>query len=81
MDVKKEFAKNKKIKMLDGEGFLIAINDKNEGIFYLPDDDVNRDAFLKIINEAKRHLLKRKYHVYGQCCTYWNEDLKFYRIK
>ncbi len=65
--------------------YLFAMNPKNEGFFLIwdaPDADsvLNRDAFKKIVDEAKAANLNARYHIYASLATYTGRSIEFYKI-
>ncbi|QQC62775.1 site-specific DNA-methyltransferase [Paraburkholderia ginsengisoli] len=64
---------------------LFAVNPKNEGFFLIwdaPDADsvLNRDAFKRIVAEAKEASLTARYHIYASIATYTGTGIEFYKI-
>ncbi|EIF29506.1 adenine specific DNA methylase Mod [Burkholderia sp. Ch1-1] len=64
---------------------LFAVNPKNEGFFLIwdaPDADsvLNRDAFKRIVLEAKEAGLTARYHIYASIATYTGTGIEFYKI-
>lgn len=63
---------------------LFALNAKNEGFFLLWDSDqpstLNRDAFKRIVQEAKQAGLASRYHVYATIAPYTGAGIEFYKI-
>ncbi|MGF6611865.1 adenine-specific DNA-methyltransferase [Paraburkholderia sp. WSM4175] len=64
---------------------LFAVNPKNEGFFLIwdsPDEDslLNRDAFKRIVTEAKEAGLAARYHIYASIATYTGTGIEFYKI-
>lgn len=80
MEIKNNTSRSEQIKKLDSNGYLIAVNDFNEGIYFVDSEKVGRDVFKSIIREGEKYHLKRVYHVYGKCCTFCVDNLIFYRI-
>ncbi|CAJ2856999.1 type III restriction-modification system methylation subunit [Burkholderia pseudomallei] len=65
--------------------YLFAVNPKSEGFFLIwdaPDADsvLNRDAFKKIVEEAKAANLNARYHIYASVATYTGRSIEFYKI-
>jgi len=65
--------------------FLFATNVRNEGFFLIWDgadqpSDLNRDTFKAIVEEAKKHSLVDRYHVYASVATYSGRTVEFYKI-
>ncbi len=64
---------------------LFAINPKREGFFLIwdaPDQDsvLNREAFKRIVEEAKAAELSQRYHIYASLATYTGRSIEFYKI-
>lgn len=64
---------------------LFAVNPKNEGFFLIwdaPDQQssLNRDAFKRIVGEAKAANLATRYHVYASLAPYTGSGIEFYKI-
>lgn len=64
---------------------LFAVNGKNEGFFLIwdaPDapSSLNRDAFKRIVEEAKSAGLAARYHVYASLAPYTGSGIEFYKI-
>lgn len=64
---------------------LFAVNPKNEGFFLIwdaPDQpsSLNREAFKRIVQEAKTAMLGPRYHVYAALAPYTGTDIEFYKI-
>jgi adenine-specific DNA-methyltransferase len=64
---------------------LFAVNPKNEGFFLIwdaPDQKsaLNREAFKRIVEEAKSAKLATRYHVYASLAPYTGTDIEFYKI-
>lgn len=64
---------------------LFAINAKNEGFFLIWDSSdqpsmLNRDAFKRIVDEAKQAGLASRYHVYATIAPYTGAGIEFYKI-
>jgi adenine-specific DNA-methyltransferase len=64
---------------------LFAVNPKNEGFFLIwdaPDQpsSLNRDAFKRIVGEAKAANLATRYHVYASLAPYTGSGIEFYKI-
>lgn len=64
---------------------LFGVNPKGEGFFLIwdgPDKSslLNRDAFKRIIAEAKAENLAGRYHVYASLAPYTGSDIEFYKI-
>jgi adenine-specific DNA-methyltransferase len=63
---------------------LFALNAKNEGFFLIWDSDqpstLNRDAFKRIVQEAKEAGLASRYHVYATIAPYTGAGIEFYKI-
>ena len=64
---------------------LFAVNPKNEGFFLIwdaPDQKsaLNREAFKRIVEEAKAAKLATRYHVYASLAPYTGTDIEFYKI-
>lgn len=65
--------------------YLFAVNPKNEGFFLIwdaPDEDsvLNREAFKRIVAEAKAAKLAARYHIYASLATYTGSGIEFYKI-
>ena len=64
---------------------LFAVNPKEEGFFLIwdaPDQPstLNRDAFKRIVEEAKAAKLASRYHVYAALAPYTGTGIEFYKI-
>lgn len=64
---------------------LFAVNPKEEGFFLIwdsPDQKsaLNREAFKRIVEEAKAAKLATRYHVYASLAPYTGTDIEFYKI-
>lgn len=64
---------------------LFAVNPKNEGFFLIWDaadqpSIFNRDAFKRIVEEAKSAELGLRYHVYAALAPYTGSNIEFYKI-
>lgn len=64
---------------------LFAVNGKNEGFFLIwdaPDapSSLNRDAFRRIVEEAKTAGLAARYNVYASLAPYTGSGIEFYKI-
>nr|QLG20329.1 type III restriction-modification system methylation subunit [uncultured bacterium] len=64
---------------------LFAVNARNEGFFLIwdaPDQPstLNRDAFKRIVEEAKVAKLGERYHVYAALAPYTGSGIEFYKI-
>ena len=64
---------------------LFAVNPKDEGFFLIwdaPDQKsaLNREAFKRIVEEAKVEKLATRYHVYASLAPYTGTDIEFYKI-
>ncbi len=64
---------------------LFAVNPKNEGFFLIWDaadqpSVLNRDAFKRIVAEAKAASLGARYHVYAALAPYTGTGIEFYKI-
>lgn len=64
---------------------LFAVNPKDEGFFLIwdaPDQKsaLNREAFKRIVEEAKEAKLATRYHVYASLAPYTGADIEFYKI-
>lgn len=64
---------------------LFAVNPKNEGFFLIwdaPDQpsSLNREAFKRIVEEAKTAMLGPRYHVYAALAPYTGSGIEFYKI-
>jgi adenine-specific DNA-methyltransferase len=64
---------------------LFAVNTKNEGFFLIwdaPDQPsaLNREAFKRVVQEAKESGLANRYHVYATIATYTGSGIEFYKI-
>lgn len=64
---------------------LFAVNPKDEGFFLIwdaPDQKsaLNRDAFKRIVEEAKSAKLATRYHVYASIAPYTGTGIEFYKI-
>lgn len=64
---------------------LFAINAKNEGFFLIWDSSdqpstLNREAFKRIVDEAKQAGLASRYHVYATIAPYTGAGIEFYKI-
>jgi len=64
---------------------LFGVNPKGEGFFLIwdgPDKPslLNRDAFKRIVEEAKAEGLVGRYHVYASLAPYTGSDIEFYKI-
>lgn len=65
--------------------YLFATNTRNEGFFLIWDGSdhpsvLNRDSFKAIVEEAKRHGLLDRYHVYASLAPYSGRTVEFYKI-
>lgn len=70
---------------VESRRFLFATNVRNEGFFLIWDgadnpSDLNRDIFKAIVEEAKKHGLMDRYHVYASVATYSGRTVEFYKI-
>lgn len=64
---------------------LFAVNSKDEGFFLIWDAEekvstLNRDAFKRIVAEAKAANLATRYHVYATIAPYTGSGIEFYKI-
>lgn len=64
---------------------LFAVNTKNEGFFLIWDaqdkpSSLTRDAFKRIVEEAKSEKLAERYHVYAALAPYTGSGIEFYKI-
>lgn len=64
---------------------LFGVNPKNEGFFLVWDGPnepslLNREAFKRIVEEAKMEGLSSRYHVYASLAPYTGADIEFYKI-
>lgn len=64
---------------------LFAVNPKEEGFFLIwdaPDQEsaLNREAFKRIVEEAKTAKLASRYHVYASLAPYTGTGIEFYKI-
>ena len=64
---------------------LFAVNTRDEGFFLIwdaPDKSsiLNRDAFRRIVEEAKAAKLGSRYHVYASLAPYTGSGIEFYKI-
>ncbi|MDD5279515.1 site-specific DNA-methyltransferase [Acidithiobacillus sp.] len=64
---------------------LFAVNPKDEGFFLIwdaPDQKsaLNREAFKRIVEEAKTAKLASRYHVYASLAPYTGTGIEFYKI-
>lgn len=64
---------------------LFAVNPKNEGFFLIWDSpdkpsSLTRDAFKRIVVEAKCEKLASRYHVYAALAPYTGTGIEFYKI-
>jgi adenine-specific DNA-methyltransferase len=64
---------------------LFATNFKNEGFFLIWDSPnessiLNREAFKRIVEEAKQDDLAPRYHVYATIAPYTGASIEFYKI-
>ncbi len=64
---------------------LFAVNPKNEGFFLIwdaPDQPslLNREAFKRIVEEARAAKLGAHYHVYASLAPYTGDGIEFYKI-
>jgi adenine-specific DNA-methyltransferase len=64
---------------------LFAVNLKEEGFFLIwdaPDQKsaLNREAFKRIVEEAKAAKLASRYHVYASLAPYTGTGIEFYKI-
>ncbi len=70
---------------VESRRFLFATNARNEGFFLIWEgadqpSDLNRDTFKAIVEEAKKHCLMDRYHVYASVATYSGRTVEFYKI-
>lgn len=70
---------------VESRRFLFATNSRNEGFFLVWDgadqpSDLNRSTFKAIVEEAKKHSLADRYHVYASVATYSGRTVEFYKI-
>lgn len=70
---------------VESRRYLFATNARNEGFFLIWDgadrpSDLNRDTFKAIVEEAKKHGLMDRYHVYASVATYSGRTVEFYKI-
>lgn len=64
---------------------LFAVNPKDEGFFLIWDSPeapsvLNRDAFKRIVEEARTAKLASRYHVYASVAPYTGSGIEFYKI-
>lgn len=64
---------------------LFAVNSRDEGFFLIWDSPdtasiLNRDAFKRIVEEAKTAQLASRYHVYASIAPYTGSGIEFYKI-
>lgn len=64
---------------------LFAVNSRDEGFFLIWDSPetpsvLNRDAFKRIVGEAKAAKLVSRYHVYASIAPYTGSGIEFYKI-
>lgn len=64
---------------------LFGVNPKNEGFFLVWDGPnepslLNREAFKRVVEEAKSEGLSSRYHVYASLAPYTGSDIEFYKI-
>jgi adenine-specific DNA-methyltransferase len=64
---------------------LFAVNSKNEGFFLIWNSSeepsmLNREAFKRIVEEAKAAGLTSRYHVYATIAPYTGSNIEFYKI-
>lgn len=64
---------------------LFAVNSKDEGFFLIwdaPDQKsaLNREAFKRIVEEAKSAKLVTRYHIYASLAPYTGTGIEFYKI-
>ena len=64
---------------------LFGVNPKNEGFFLIWDGPnepslLNREAFKRVVEEAKSEGLSSRYHVYASLAPYTGSDIEFYKI-
>lgn len=64
---------------------LFGVNPKNEGFFLVWDGPnepslLNREAFKRIVEEAKMEGLSSRYHIYASLAPYTGADIEFYKI-
>ncbi len=64
---------------------LFAFNSKNEGFFLIWESSgepstLNREAFKRIVDEAKQAGLSARYHVYATIAPYTGAGIEFYKI-
>jgi adenine-specific DNA-methyltransferase len=64
---------------------LFAVNSKNEGFFLIWDSPeepsmLNREAFKRVVEEAKVARLASRYHVYATIAPYTGANIEFYKI-
>lgn len=64
---------------------LFAVNSKNEGFFLIWDSPeqpsmLSRDAFKRIVEEAKASGLASRYHIYATIAPYTGSNIEFYKI-
>jgi adenine-specific DNA-methyltransferase len=64
---------------------LFAVNPKDEGFFLIWDAPeqpsvLNRDAFKRIVEEAKLVKLASRYHIYASLAPYTGSGIEFYKI-
>lgn len=69
----------------EDDKFLFGVNSKNEGFFLIWNasgqrSSLNREAFKKVVKEAKEADLATKYHVYASMAPYTGAGLEFYKI-
>lgn len=70
---------------VESRRFLFATNSRNEGFFLIWDgaeqpSDLDRATFKAIVEEAKKHSLADRYHVYASVATYSGRTVEFYKI-
>jgi adenine-specific DNA-methyltransferase len=70
---------------VESRRFLFATNSRNEGFFLIWDgaeqpSDLNRATFKAIVEEAIKHGLSDRYHVYASVATYSGRTVEFYKI-
>lgn len=68
-----------------GDTLLFAVNSKNEGFFLIwsaagQKSSLNREAFKRVVQEAKAAGLASRYHVYASMAPYTGTGLEFYKI-
>lgn len=64
---------------------LFAVNSRDEGFFLIWDSPdtpsiLNREAFKRIVEEAKTAKLASRYHVYASIAPYTGSGIEFYKI-